>query len=32
VTDNIIDAAGFTKLMQGLGIDANSKVVLYDHK
>ena len=32
VTDNIIDAAGFTKLMQGLGIDADSKVVVYDHK
>jgi thiosulfate/3-mercaptopyruvate sulfurtransferase len=32
VTDNIIDAAGFTKLMQGFGIDADSKVVLYDHK
>jgi thiosulfate/3-mercaptopyruvate sulfurtransferase len=32
VTDNIVDAAGFTKLMQGLGIDADSKVVVYDHK
>jgi hypothetical protein len=32
VTDNIVDAAGFTKLMQGLGVDADSKVVVYDHK
>lgn len=32
VTGNLIDAAGFTKLMQGLGVDADSKVVLYDHK
>ena len=32
VTDNIIDADGFTKLMQGLGVDADSKVVVYDHK
>src|SRR5512137_794590 len=32
VSDNIVDAAGYTKLMQGLGIDADSKVVVYDHK
>ena len=32
ITDNIVDAAGFTKLMQGLGVDADSKVVVYDHK
>lgn len=30
VTDNLIDAAGFTELMQGLGIDPDSKVVVYD--
>jgi thiosulfate/3-mercaptopyruvate sulfurtransferase len=32
VTDNIVDAAGFTKLMQGLGVDADSRIVVYDHK
>lgn len=32
VTDNLMDAAGFTKLMQGLGVDADSKVVVYDHR
>jgi thiosulfate/3-mercaptopyruvate sulfurtransferase len=32
VTDNIIDAEGFTKLMQKIGVDADSKVVVYDHK
>ena len=32
VTDNILQPEGYTKLMQGLGIDADSKVVVYDHK
>jgi thiosulfate/3-mercaptopyruvate sulfurtransferase len=32
VTDNIIQPEGFTKLMQGLGVDPDSKVVVYDHK
>jgi len=32
VTDNIIQPEGYTKLMQGLGIDPDSKVVVYDHK
>lgn len=32
VTGNIIEAAGFTKLTRGLGINKNSKVVVYDTK
>jgi thiosulfate/3-mercaptopyruvate sulfurtransferase len=32
VTGNLIDAAGFTKLAQKLGINKNSKVVVYDDK
>ena len=32
VTDNLIQPEGFTKLMQGLGVDPDSKVVVYDHK
>ncbi|KAB0663903.1 sulfurtransferase [Oryzomonas japonica] len=32
VTGNIIDAAGFSRLAQGLGIDQNSVVVVYDTK
>jgi thiosulfate/3-mercaptopyruvate sulfurtransferase len=32
ITGNIIDAAGFSKLAQKLGIDKNSKVVVYDTK
>ena len=32
VGDNLIDEAGFTELMQGFGIDPDSKVVVYDHK
>jgi thiosulfate/3-mercaptopyruvate sulfurtransferase len=32
VTGNLIDAHGFTKLAQGLGITKNSKVVVYDTK
>ena len=32
VTDNLVDAKGFTELMKGLGVDADSKVVVYDHK
>lgn len=32
VTGNLIDAAGFTKVMQEAGVNADSKVVLYDHK
>jgi thiosulfate/3-mercaptopyruvate sulfurtransferase len=32
VTGNIIDAAGFTKLAQRLGINKDSKVVVYDTK
>jgi thiosulfate/3-mercaptopyruvate sulfurtransferase len=32
VTDNIIEPEGYTKLMQGLGVDPDSKVVVYDHK
>jgi thiosulfate/3-mercaptopyruvate sulfurtransferase len=32
VTGNIIDAAGFTKLTAGLGINKDSKVVIYDTK
>ena len=30
--DNIIGAEGFTKLMQRLGVDPDSRVVVYDHK
>jgi thiosulfate/3-mercaptopyruvate sulfurtransferase len=32
VSGNIIDAAGFTRLAQGLGIDRDSTVVVYDSK
>ena len=32
VTDNLIQPEGFSKLMQGLGVDPDSKVVVYDHK
>lgn len=32
VTDNIIGPEGYTKLMQGLGVSPDSKVVVYDHK
>jgi thiosulfate/3-mercaptopyruvate sulfurtransferase len=32
ITGNLIDAAGFTKLSQRLGIDRDSKVVVYDTK
>lgn len=32
VTGNLIDAAGFTKAMQAIGVDPDSKVVVYDHK
>lgn len=32
ITGNLIDAAGFTKLAQGLGIDKDSKVIVYDTK
>jgi len=32
VTGNLIDAAGFSKLAQRLGIDQDSKVVVYDTK
>jgi thiosulfate/3-mercaptopyruvate sulfurtransferase len=32
ITGNIIDAAGFSKLTQGLGIDRDSHVVVYDTK
>lgn len=32
ITGNLIDAAGFTKLAQRLGIDKDSKVVVYDTK
>ena len=32
MTDNFNDVAAFTKLMQGFGIDADTKVVVYDHK
>ncbi|MEI6205434.1 MAG: hypothetical protein WCP20_01495 [Desulfuromonadales bacterium] len=32
VTANIIDAAGFSKLAQGLGINRNSIVIVYDTK
>jgi len=32
ITGNLIDAAGFSKLAQRLGIDRDSKVVVYDTK
>jgi thiosulfate/3-mercaptopyruvate sulfurtransferase len=32
VTGNLIDAAGFSKLAQRLGVDKDSKVVVYDTK
>ncbi|GAW68267.1 sulfurtransferase [Geoanaerobacter pelophilus] len=32
VTGNLIDAAGFTRLAQGLGVNKDSKVVVYDTK
>ncbi len=32
VTDNLIQPEGFEKLMQKIGVDADSKVVVYDHK
>jgi thiosulfate/3-mercaptopyruvate sulfurtransferase len=32
VTDNLLQPAGFTKLMQGLGVDSDSTVVVYDYK
>ena len=32
VTGNIVDAAGFTRLAQGLGINKDSKVIVYDTK
>jgi thiosulfate/3-mercaptopyruvate sulfurtransferase len=32
VTDNIIQAEGFTKLMHEAGVNPDSKVVLYDHR
>lgn len=32
ITGNLIDAAGFTKLAQRLGIHADSKIVVYDTK
>jgi len=32
VTDNIIEPEGFAKLMQNIGVDPDSKVVVYDHK
>lgn len=32
VTGNIIDAAGFTRLIQSLGINPDSTVVVYDNK
>jgi len=32
VTDNLIQPEGFTKLMQKIGVNADSKVVVYDHK
>jgi thiosulfate/3-mercaptopyruvate sulfurtransferase len=32
VTGNLIDAAGFTRLAQRLGINSDSKVVIYDTK
>lgn len=32
VTGNIVDASGFSKLAQGLGISRDSKVIVYDTK
>lgn len=32
VTDNLIQPEGFSKLMQGFGVNPESKVVVYDHK
>lgn len=32
VTGNLIDSAGFTRLAQKFGVDAQSKVVIYDSK
>jgi thiosulfate/3-mercaptopyruvate sulfurtransferase len=32
VTDNLIQPEGFTRLMQSLGVDPDSKIVVYDHK
>jgi len=32
VTDNLIEPEGYTKLMQKIGVDPDSKVVVYDHK
>jgi thiosulfate/3-mercaptopyruvate sulfurtransferase len=32
VTDNLLQAEGFSKLMQRLGVNPNSKVVIYDYK
>ena len=32
VTDNIIEPEGYTSLMQKIGVDPDSKVVVYDHK
>lgn len=32
VTDNIIHAEGFTRLMRKIGVNPDSKVVVYDHR
>jgi thiosulfate/3-mercaptopyruvate sulfurtransferase len=32
VTDNLIQPEGYTMLMQKLGVEPDSKVVVYDHK
>src|SRR5664280_3491219 len=32
VTDNLLQPEGFTKLMQGFGVDPDSTVVVYDYK
>ena len=32
VTDNILQPQGFSKLMQKIGVNPDSKVVVYDHK
>jgi thiosulfate/3-mercaptopyruvate sulfurtransferase len=32
VTDNLLQPEGFSKLMQKVGVNADSKVVVYDHK
>ena len=32
VTDNLIQPEGYTELMQKIGVDPDSKVVVYDHK